>query len=384
MLRYPSCFTAACLAASSKRIALALIAIICLAVGIGRPACAQEEADLWDISQGVRVLRDSGTLDLRNVYGPYSAYYSDILNMFGGTFGGLEPDAWPHQGTLFQDFKPAGFIHFVEWRTPAPMRLTRFRLYANGDGPDLDNQRDFARFTLKIKGSSGAWQTIYDDTPTHPEYAWTSFPAPLLDVTLPSAVDAQDFRAEFVQYGSANLYGPRIERLQGFGTFLGSPWPRAPRVTVQKIIPWVDWFHLPLDSAVLKPAGWWLNQYVVVRNEGNAPAYDVNLDGAETFGIHPGYLAYAQSSPLGIWKPIHWDNLLYVPTPWYGLQPGEQVVVRLEYSLDFWSYAAPPVKSGDRFPTRISGSYYSEPANIFRSPFSLLEFKAIFPTNRIP
>ena len=73
--------------------------------------------DLWDISQGSVVTGTSG------VHVPYS----DIRDMFGGTFSPVEPGV-----TVFDDGRPAGFVHYVEWRTPTPVTVNAFNLFAVG------------------------------------------------------------------------------------------------------------------------------------------------------------------------------------------------------------------------------------------------------------
>ena len=95
----------------------------------------QVRADFWDFSEGTVITN-------------WSATKSDIRNMFGGNYG---PDFSGPEGThmLFADNYPAGTVHFVEWRTPAPITLRSFSLQANHDGLPADALlRGFSSFRL--------------------------------------------------------------------------------------------------------------------------------------------------------------------------------------------------------------------------------------------
>jgi len=55
---------------------------------------------------------------------------------------------------IFNDGQPAGFVHYVEWQTATPVTVGGFVLFAEGDGPASNNQREFEQFVLKAKSSS--------------------------------------------------------------------------------------------------------------------------------------------------------------------------------------------------------------------------------------
>jgi hypothetical protein len=48
----------------------------------------------------------------------------DARDIFGGAFAQSSNEVG---NVLFSDNTPAGFVHFVEWRTAAPVTVTAFR-----------------------------------------------------------------------------------------------------------------------------------------------------------------------------------------------------------------------------------------------------------------
>lgn len=200
-----------------SRMASALLAITLVSITLpGRAAAAgtPSTSDLWDTSQGTQITAMSGM---------QSGFSSG--DMFGGAASTVEPG-----NTIFADGKPAGFTHYIEWRTVAPVIVTSFALFATGDGPTFRNQREFDRFVLKARspGSPTFDLVLYDYTPTHP-YTFLDAPSLLLLSTEITAVTAQEFRAEFVQSTALSPYnGPRIVELDAFGSVVSPP-PAAPK-----------------------------------------------------------------------------------------------------------------------------------------------------------
>src|SRR5688572_18517686 len=88
--------------------------------------------DLWDISQGSVVTATSGLISSESQPGMFGS--SDFF-----------------ASTIFADDRPNGFVHFIEWRTAAPVTVKRVRLFGGGDGPDFNHAREFERFVLKAK-----------------------------------------------------------------------------------------------------------------------------------------------------------------------------------------------------------------------------------------
>ncbi len=336
------------------------LAFVALAFFItSRTPAAGQDADLWDISRGIVITSHSPTLETRQ-FDPFSNYFSDILNMFGGHIGIIERFDSPNQPTFFEDHFAPGYVHFVEWRTQDPMLLKSIQLWAVGDGSGRANDRDFARFTLYARNpATGMFVKVYELVPPHPE-ATVTLP---LNFTLPSPIAAQDFRAEFVQYTTPINEGPRIFRLSGFGTFVGGPSKRIPKVSVEKFLTSQWEYVFPF---VNRTGIWGLKQYAVVRNFGNAPAYLAELDGA-TYGSPIAPHSAITFTPDT--QEVTVSTFFPLPLPFYAglqLEPGHSALVILEYDIPgggFPIIGFPnlyPYALGVPLPLRIVGSYYTD------------------------
>jgi hypothetical protein len=185
--------------------------------------------DLWDVNLGTVVLNSSAPARhfSGNLYQPEA--------IFGRTFPALG-DSWFE--FTFQDGRAAGFTHFVEWRTLNPVRVERIHVFAAGDGPVFNNQREFARMVISAKsaGSSTFDRVLVDYTPTHP-YSFVN-PTNNWLLNLPiEAVVAQEFRAEFVDRGNTVYSGPRVIELDAYGSSVVSnpPIPQAAVATAQVV-----------------------------------------------------------------------------------------------------------------------------------------------------
>lgn len=185
--------------------------------------------DLWDDSI-------SGNIAINNTSGSLGG--SDVRNMLGGNYGGVEPG----QGMLlFADGKAAGYTHFVDWSTSSAVTLRSFNLVAYNEGYDSQGyaRRAFDHFSLYYHDGSD-WVSIFSQSfkPTaenphgyngSPNY-WPGPSAPWVDgtqsqwmeleVNLTSAITAQRFKAEFIQapWISGSASGPRIVELDGYST----------------------------------------------------------------------------------------------------------------------------------------------------------------------
>ncbi len=169
---------------------------------------APSSSDIWDVNRGSVITRSSGD---RAGFDPRDA--------FGGNFSTLEPAQF-----VFRDDRAEGFVHFLEWQTPAPVLLQSFRLFAAGDGPIYNNEREFARFTLKAKSSPASDYdvTLFNFIPAHP-YTFQEVATSLLVAANVNPTLAQFFRAEFVQFnGQRGFDGPRIIELDGFSELTAS------------------------------------------------------------------------------------------------------------------------------------------------------------------
>jgi hypothetical protein len=184
-------------------------------VSLTLPPAVQSDDDLWDLSKGTVVTAHS------DVFAEASA------GLLGGEGTSLEPG-----DTIFSDNQPNGFVHYYEWKTPGPVTVSSLRLFGSGDGPSVNNGREFGSFVLKTKspGSTTFDVTVLQFTPQHP-YAFVDAATQLVLETNFTAVTAQEFRGEFVQ---ANLRtdgwnGPRIMELDAFGPSAGG----APQIVSQ-------------------------------------------------------------------------------------------------------------------------------------------------------
>lgn len=188
------------------------IGCLCLATGglVANALTIPSSTDLWDVSQSITILNGSPTYSDST----YSGF--DLSNMFGGT-SGSGPGA-PFDTVIFADSFPSGFTHFVEWQTTAPVSVNSFRLFATGDGPSFNNQRDFDRFTLLAKspGSTTYNVLLYSFTPTHPYSYLDPVSYLTIEANIPTYVGS-DFRAEFVSRGGVND-GPRVIELDAFSS----------------------------------------------------------------------------------------------------------------------------------------------------------------------
>jgi hypothetical protein len=155
--------------------------------------------DVWDVSQGASVTSSSPTI-----------YNSSASNMFGGSSGVELPN------TLWSDSYGAGQVHWVEWQTADPVTVRRFNLVASHEDPYT--RRSFDHFSL-YAWSDGGWVQLYDNAVPIPYGGgptYTGLTYLELNEGVANVVSAQQFRAEFTQYG--NVYaarGPRILELDG-------------------------------------------------------------------------------------------------------------------------------------------------------------------------
>src|ERR1041385_4838137 len=133
------------------KITIIIAAIVTCAVFTSVAQFAPSTNDLWDVSQGVLVTLNSTMARCNTGFGgPFEA-----RDIFGGQFtancqGLLEPPGV----ALFVDGTASGFAHAVEWKTPIPVTVRSFNLWAAGDG-DAASSREFASFRLLAK-SPGA------------------------------------------------------------------------------------------------------------------------------------------------------------------------------------------------------------------------------------
>lgn len=150
--------------------------------------------DLWDISRGATVLDHSGT------------GHGDITNMLGN---GLSNPVYGEEGfTLFQDFQPQGFVHWLEWQSANPIHLIGYVLNLADDETVLAGNRGISEFRLYGRLLETESWTLLDT------FSPSVHPYGVLEHTIyfPEQ-ELQQFRAEFVQYSNEISGGPRIREL---------------------------------------------------------------------------------------------------------------------------------------------------------------------------
>ncbi|HEX5220223.1 MAG TPA: PEP-CTERM sorting domain-containing protein [Verrucomicrobiae bacterium] len=164
--------------------------------------------DLWDISQGTTI---TGNSPFDAAFGSPHPY--DARDIFGGHFGDYLPESGD---VVFNDNQAAGFVHYVQWKTFAPVTVGSFKLYAAADG-DPSFQREIARFRLLAKSPNSATfdLTLFDVSPDRP-YTYLDVSTYLLIQANISAITAQEFRAEFFDVGGTFFGGPRVIELDAF------------------------------------------------------------------------------------------------------------------------------------------------------------------------
>src|SRR5258708_209439 len=171
-----------------SRILIALVSTILL-LASNRSSAAL--IDIWDGSQGTVVPAASATDDL------FLPHNENIANMFIPKVNVARPSENDVTNTLFADTKPAGFAHFVEWKTPTAVTLGSFDLFTVDDHPSFNRSMD--RFTLYAWNGT-SFQPIFDSATTHP-YAYDDPAHVLLFSRSITPVTTDRFRAEFVQNG---------------------------------------------------------------------------------------------------------------------------------------------------------------------------------------
>lgn len=171
---------------------------------------------LFTVASGLQISRSSGANN------PY--------NMFGAR----DPSPPEDIATFFADHLPTGALHWVEWQTPAAVKLASVQIFTRHDEADpaknMQFQRAFNRFTFKVRRRDGDWNEVIDFKPPLP-YGQTLTLKHANGTLLPAiktqgislalcfdvpSMSASEFRAEFIQ--ATNWYGysgPRVIKLDG-------------------------------------------------------------------------------------------------------------------------------------------------------------------------
>lgn len=175
-------------------------------LSVGRSQ-AISSTDAWDVTQGATITAYSG----------WSSFTSQntLPNIFGTHVPVLHPATlvpWPGEedAGFFGEGMPAGFVHWIEWSTPAAVDLVGYRLSANAAAfMGYEGVRGFSMFKLYVRDASTLDFELVDSfAPATPNYYET------FSRTFPT-VTGTDFRAEFLQYAPPESIapGPRIREL---------------------------------------------------------------------------------------------------------------------------------------------------------------------------
>ena len=142
--------------------------------------------------------------------------------MFSGSGGS------PNRATVFEDGKPVGFEHWIDWKTRKTITLSSVGLFAAHDAIRL--RRSFSTFKLYVK-KNGQWALVAEYNPALMYGgscgAQPCFPPPAIKYAPGTVLAAclnvppttgQEFRAVFVQSVSSveRFSGPRVLQLDGY------------------------------------------------------------------------------------------------------------------------------------------------------------------------
>ena len=166
-------------------------------------------------------------------------YVGSMSSLFDGAQGGY---GFESGNALFADGYIAGTQHWVEWSASTAITLKSLNLIAYHDFDEDYDKRDiryrgFSDFSLSYHNGS-SWVEIFNWQYTNPNgdlhygggpsYQFDPDPHDMarsyleLTANLSSSITAQNFRAEFTQYG---MSGPRIVELDAYSTTQPIPEP---------------------------------------------------------------------------------------------------------------------------------------------------------------
>jgi hypothetical protein len=175
------------------------------------PELSDRPPSVWDHTSGTRVISNSGLYPGCRPEDLFGARLSSV-----GT---------PETGSaIFQDSTPDGFVHFVEWETPAPVVVHSFGLLAAHETALNAFIRACRGFRLYARSTVNAqFDLLYSEDLTVPYGSGYGggFLARFRNLMQP--VTAQQFRIEFIQNGTGVYHGTRAVELYGFATPLTRP-----------------------------------------------------------------------------------------------------------------------------------------------------------------
>lgn len=164
--------------------------------------------DLWNVSNGTAIDDNSPT---------YAAVDMPAILAFGANNGNVnEPEH-----TVFSDYLPYDWVHYMEWHMPTAQTINSIALWTVYGEPD--RSRGIRHFKLFGKlNAADAWTPLLDtDLPRSYDSA-----SPALAMNLNAPMVARYYRAEFLAMIDTPAWatGPRVMELDGFGVpFVNQP-----------------------------------------------------------------------------------------------------------------------------------------------------------------
>ncbi len=285
----------------------------------------ESKMDLWDVSEGNQVTANS----------PVHQLGFDIRQIFGFVpTGSAETNS-----LVFADGQNPGFEHFVEWKTPVPISLRSFlMLFAHDPGESGAERRGLSRFTLLAKsGKGGNFDTKifelfpsdpYADTPVPPESTLHEADSNELRLCVEVAeIQAQEFRAEFVQSGVPVFGGPRVIELDGFSTSSCGKLIKYPQIALG------GGYEIVAIGSNERDQDW---NGMATLYQGNAEAWETpwSLDGEDMSGASSFPIALSPDETrkfvLTTADPIRSGYLVITPQPGFDTR---DVVVSFFYNF---------------------------------------------------
>jgi hypothetical protein len=260
-----------------------------LAFGLTVPVAATAQygvsTDVWDVSSGTTVTRSSSPA----IHFSGKPFRPEAL--LGGTPAGFGEEVGSF---TFADGRSAGVVHFVEWKTATPVKLSSLKVYAAGDGPVFNNQREFNRVVIRAKtaGSTEFNTVLTDSSVTHPYTFVDAANYVVVNQAIPDVV-AQEFRAEFVDRGLNSFSGPRVLEIDGFGEKVEEP----------HIGSRTDLWDSSRGTVVTAASE--MDQYFDGRLYNPLNIFGTNSPG---FLLEPGSVVFADGKPQGFAHFVEWKT----------------------------------------------------------------------------
>lgn len=189
---------------------------------------AVKPENLWTVKQGIRITSTSG----------FDPGYTG-LELFEGK--STAPEA---TSLVLRNAQSDGFVHFIEWKTAAPVTLRSFGFLASHEGGNVNFQRAFREYRLlTFDEDIGQFTPVYEEMVSIPYGKGFFLDAGSWFRNFAKPISAQRFRLEMVQHGIAKMAsGPRLIELYGFGDVITEAGARS-----------VEWDQKEMAFRVMTP-----------------------------------------------------------------------------------------------------------------------------------